>query len=100
MSETIQATVEIAEPEVKVVNEIPTREDVKARGWSKDEIDSAEKRGMIAKAKKEEEKEPLAVKAEEKSVSGKTGKEVVTFGYIGAKVWATKAALMVKITLA
>jgi hypothetical protein len=37
MSETIQATVEIAEPEVKVVNEIPTREDVKARGWSKDE---------------------------------------------------------------
>lgn len=66
MSETIQATVEIAEPEVKVVNEIPTREDVKARGWSKDEIDSAEKRGMIAKAKKEEEKEPLAVKAEEK----------------------------------
>ena len=67
MSETIQATVEIAEPEVKVVNEIPTREDVKARGWSKDEIDSAEKRGMIAKAKKEEEKDPVAVKAEEKA---------------------------------
>ena len=67
MSETIQETVEIAEPEVKVVNEIPTREDVKARGWSKDEIDSAEKRGMIAKAKKEEEKDPVAVKAEEKA---------------------------------
>jgi hypothetical protein len=67
MSDVIQATVEIAEPEVKVVNEIPTRDDVKARGWSKDEIDSAEKRGMIAKAKKEEEKEPVAVKAEEKT---------------------------------
>ena len=67
MSDVIQATVEIAEPEVKVVNEIPTRDDVKARGWSKAEIESAEKRGMIAKAKKEEEKEPVAVKAEEKT---------------------------------
>ena len=66
MSETIQETVEIAEPEVKVVNEIPTREDVKARGWSKAEIESAEKLGMIAKAKKEEEKDPVDVKAEEK----------------------------------
>ena len=69
MSDVIQATVEIAEPEVKVVNEIPTRDDVKARGWSKDEIDSAEKRGMIAKAKKEDEKEPVAEKAEEKAES-------------------------------
>jgi len=69
MSDVIQATVEIAEPEVKVVNEIPTRDDVKARGWSKAEIESAEKRGMIAKAKKEEEKEPVAVKAEEKAES-------------------------------
>lgn len=67
MSETIQETVEIAEPEVKVINEIPTREDVKARGWSKAEIESAEKRGMIANPKKEEEKKTVAVKAEEKS---------------------------------
>jgi hypothetical protein len=67
MSDVIQATVEIAEPEVKVVNEIPTRDDVKARGWSKAEIESAEKRGMIAKAKKEDEKEPVAEKAEEKA---------------------------------
>jgi hypothetical protein len=66
MSDVIQATVEIAEPEIKVVNEVPTREDVKARGWSKAEIESAEKRGMISKPKKEEEKEPTAVKAEEK----------------------------------
>ncbi len=43
---------------------------------------------------------PQGVKFDEKGVSGKTGKEVVTYGYIGAKVWATKAALMVKITLA
>ena len=69
MSDVIQATVEIAEPEVKVVNEIPTRDDVKARGWSKAEIESAEKRGMIAKAKKEDEKEPVAEKAEEKAES-------------------------------
>lgn len=44
--------------------------------------------------------EPQGVKFEEKGVSGKTGKEVVTYGYIGAKVWATKSDLMVKITLA
>lgn len=43
---------------------------------------------------------PQGVKFEEKGVSGKTGKEVVTYGYIGAKVWATKAALTVNITLA
>lgn len=43
---------------------------------------------------------PRGVQFDEKGVSGKTGKEVVTFGYIGAKVWATKAALLVNITLA
>lgn len=43
---------------------------------------------------------PRGVQFDEKGVTGKTGKEVVTFGYIGAKVWATKAALLVKITLA
>lgn len=42
---------------------------------------------------------PQGVMFDEKGVSGKTGKEVVTFGYIGAKVWATKAPLMVNITL-
>lgn len=42
---------------------------------------------------------PQGVMFDEKGVSGKTGKEVVTYGYIGAKVWATKAALMVNITL-
>lgn len=43
---------------------------------------------------------PQGVMFDEKGVSGKTGKEVVTYGYIGVKVWATKAALLVKITLA
>lgn len=42
---------------------------------------------------------PRNIQFEEKGVSGKTGKEVVTYGYIGAKVWATKAALLVNITL-
>jgi hypothetical protein len=43
---------------------------------------------------------PRGVQFEEKGVSGKTGKEVVTYGYCGVKVWAAKAALSVKITLA
>jgi len=43
---------------------------------------------------------PRGVQFDEKGVSGKTGKEVVTWGYVGLKVWATKAALLVKITLA
>ena len=42
---------------------------------------------------------PRGVKFEEKSVSGKTGKEVVAWGYIGFKLWATKASLTVDITL-
>ncbi len=41
---------------------------------------------------------PQGIKFEEKGVSGKTGKEIVTYGYIGAKVWATKANLIVNIT--
>ncbi len=43
---------------------------------------------------------PRGVQIEEKGVSGKTGKEVVTYGYCGVKVWGAKAALTVKITLA
>ena len=73
MSDVIQTTVEISEPEVKVVNEIPTRDDVKARGWSKAEIESAEKRGMIAKPKKDEEATG-AVKSEEKTEPKPEGK--------------------------
>lgn len=43
---------------------------------------------------------PRGVQFEEKGVSGKTGKEVVTYGYCGMKVWGAKAALTIKITLA
>lgn len=44
--------------------------------------------------------EPKGVRFEEKGVSGKTGKEIVAYGYIGAKLWTPKAALVVDITLA
>lgn len=43
--------------------------------------------------------EPQGVKFEEKGVSGKTGKEVVTYGYIGAKVWASNSALTIAVVL-
>lgn len=43
---------------------------------------------------------PQGVKFEEKMVSGKTGMEVVTFGYVGFKQWTPKAGLTIDITLA
>jgi hypothetical protein len=43
---------------------------------------------------------PRGVQFEEKAVTGKTGKEVVAYGYIGFKLWAPKAALVIDITLA
>ena len=43
---------------------------------------------------------PTGVKFEEKGVTGKTGKEVVTYGYLGFKAWAPKVTLTVDITLA
>jgi hypothetical protein len=43
---------------------------------------------------------PRGIQFDEKGVSGKTGKEVVTWALVGAKVWATKAALIVNVTLA
>lgn len=42
---------------------------------------------------------PRGIQFEEKGVTGKTGKEVVVYGYCGAKLWAPKAALVVDITL-
>lgn len=42
--------------------------------------------------------QPQGIKFEEKGVSGKTGMEIVTYGYIGVKVWAAKAALTIAIT--
>jgi hypothetical protein len=43
---------------------------------------------------------PRGIQFEEKGVSGKTGKELVTFGYVGFKLWAVKTDLIVDITLA
>lgn len=78
MSEEKAATIEVAEvvEEVKPIEAIaPTRTELKEKGWSKKEMDSAEKRGMIAKieekgtppvdAKKVEEAKPDLKKAEE-----------------------------------
>ena len=42
---------------------------------------------------------PRGIRWEEKQVSGKTGMEVVCYGYIGFKLWTPKAALVVDITL-
>jgi hypothetical protein len=43
---------------------------------------------------------PRGIRWEEKAVSGKTGMEIVCYGYIGFKLWAPKTALVVDITLA
>jgi len=43
---------------------------------------------------------PRGIRWDEKAVSGKTGKEVVCWGYIGFKLWATKTDLVVDITIA
>jgi hypothetical protein len=42
---------------------------------------------------------PRGIRYEEKMVSGKTGREVVCYGYIGFKLWYTKTDLVVDITL-
>lgn len=43
---------------------------------------------------------PRGLQYEEKGVTGKTGKEIVVFGYVGFKLWTPKAGLIVDITLA
>lgn len=43
---------------------------------------------------------PGGIKTEEKMVSGKTGYEIATFGYVGFKLWAPKTALIVDILIA
>ena len=43
---------------------------------------------------------PGGIKTEEKGVTGKTGMEVATYGYIGFKLWTVKAGLIIDITLA
>jgi hypothetical protein len=43
---------------------------------------------------------PRGIRYEEKPVSGKTGMELLVWGYVGFKLWATKTDLIVDITLA
>lgn len=43
---------------------------------------------------------PRGVQYQEKMVTGKTGYEIVAYGYVGAKVWTPQAGLFVNITLA
>lgn len=43
---------------------------------------------------------PRGVQHEEKMVTGKTGRELVTYGYCGFKAWVTKYDLLIDITLA
>lgn len=43
---------------------------------------------------------PRGMQYEEKSVTQKTGKEIVVFGLVGFKLWAVKANLVVDITIA
>lgn len=43
---------------------------------------------------------PRGVQYEEKPVSGKTGREIVAYGYLGFRFWSQKQALGVKVTLA
>jgi len=43
---------------------------------------------------------PRGVQYEEKMVTGKTGREIVAYGYVGAKVWNFHLPLFVDITLA
>jgi len=43
---------------------------------------------------------PRGVQYDEKGVSGKTGKEICAYGYVGFALWVQKRALIVDITLA
>lgn len=43
---------------------------------------------------------PRGMQYEEKSVSGKTGKEIAVYGLVGFKLWAQKVTLVIDITLA
>lgn len=43
---------------------------------------------------------PRGIRYEEKAVSGKTGMELLVWGYVGFKLWATKTALFIDITIA
>jgi hypothetical protein len=57
METVVKETFEVPETEVKAETVIPTRDELRSKGWSADELASAEKRGMVATKKKPEEEE-------------------------------------------
>jgi hypothetical protein len=71
MSEENQIVIEEPAP-APVAAPLPTPEDVKKQGWSKEEIAKAEQRGMLAKP---EEKKPVAVKPEGAKPEGEKPEE-------------------------
>src|SRR3990167_10942850 len=71
IEEPKKETVEIENEVQQVVQpDAPTREALKAQGWSAKELESAEKRGMLAKPddKKKEEEPKAEVKPEDKKL--------------------------------
>lgn len=75
MNEEKSNTIEIIEPEqVKTVEKkVPTRQELKDSGWSANELDAAEKRGMLSKPdeKKKVQSEVALEEKEEKTDEGK-----------------------------
>lgn len=60
-------TVEAVEETAPAAPELPTRADLKAKGWRAQDLDAAEKRGMIASTEKKEEAKPSAAAKVEES---------------------------------
>jgi len=69
MDEPEKAVIELepeAATEIPKAPEVPTREDLKSKGWSASELEAAEKRGMIQKPEEKKKEEPkVEVKKEE-----------------------------------
>jgi len=70
MSEAVNQTVEVpAEAQKTEVAKTPTRDELKAQGWSAKELEAAEKRGMLPKAEEKKAEEPK--KTETPNAEGK-----------------------------
>lgn len=77
--EAVKETFEVPETVINAVPEAPTREELRSKGWSAAELDSAEKRGMVGEKKKPEEEEKTeAVKTEAAPVEEKKTEEKPT----------------------
>lgn len=58
--------VTVTEPQTIEVA-VPTRDDLKSKGWTEKELDSAEKRGMVKRVEEKKDEKPPEPKAEEKA---------------------------------